>query len=204
MTLNMKKLFLVLVLCLCSLASWAQRNYDISDNSTGPTLYYKIDDPDVSVTHPSSDPAGPWSGYTLPMGSLTIPSIVHTRSVTSIGDSAFSGCFGLTSVVIPNSVTSIGKYVFYGCSSLTSVVIPNSVTTIGEKAFMFCSGLTSVIIPNSVTTIESDAFNGIDTVYYRGSATGSPWGADTVITTSYTEDGDPLVYESPYKTMVID
>ena len=38
-----------------------------------------------------------------------------THSVTSIGNSAFSGCFGLTSVSIPNSVTSIGREAFRNC-----------------------------------------------------------------------------------------
>ena len=82
------------------------------------------------------------------------------NSVTSIGNSAFSGCTGLTSVTIPNSVTSIGESAFYDCSSLTSVTIPNSVTSIGEGAFSGCSGLTSVTIPNSVTTIGYYAFSG--------------------------------------------
>ena len=43
-------------------------------------------------------------------------------SVTSIGDSAFEFCSGLTSITIPNSVTSIGSSAFYNCSSLTSVI----------------------------------------------------------------------------------
>ena len=68
-------------------------------------------------------------------------------SVTSIGNSAFSGCSGLTSVTIPDSVTSIGNYAFSGCSGLTSVTIPNSVTNIGYSAFSGCSGLEEMTLP---------------------------------------------------------
>ncbi|MBQ2122416.1 MAG: leucine-rich repeat protein, partial [Bacteroidaceae bacterium] len=60
-------------------------------------------------------------------GSVTIPETVtyndNTYSVTSIGDYAFSYCYGLTSVKIPNSVTSIGADVFGFCSGLTSIVV---------------------------------------------------------------------------------
>ena len=97
-------------------------------------------------------------------GEVVIPESVEfngiSHSVTSIGRSAFRGCFGLTSVTIPNSVTSIGEWAFSGCSALTSVTIPNSVTSIGGDAFSGCSGLTSVTIPNSVTSIETYAFSG--------------------------------------------
>ena len=43
---------------------------------------------------------------------------------------------------IPKSVTTIGEYAFSGCSGLTTVKIPENVTEIGESAFAGCSGLT--------------------------------------------------------------
>ncbi len=92
--------------------------------------------------------------------SAAIGEIAIPNSVTSIGNSAFSGCRGLTSVTIPNSVTSIGNYAFYNCSGLTSVTIPNSVTSIGEWVFYGCSSLTSVTIPNNVTSIGEWVFYG--------------------------------------------
>ena len=49
-----------------------------------------------------------------------------------------------TSVSIPNSVTSIGNSAFWGCRGLTSVTIPKSVTSIGYLAFLGCSGLTTL------------------------------------------------------------
>ena len=66
------------------------------------------------------------------------------NSVTTIGETAFFGCSGLTSINIPSSVTSIGDYAFWYCSGLTSINIPSSVTSIGNSAFDNCSGLTGI------------------------------------------------------------
>ena len=97
-------------------------------------------------------------------GIVTIPSSISYKNnryrVTSIGNSAFSDCKGLTSVTIPNSITSIGNSAFSDCWGLTSVTIPNSVTAIGNDAFSGCLELTSVTIPNSVTSISNNAFSG--------------------------------------------
>ena len=92
-------------------------------------------------------------------GCSSLTSVTIPNSVTTIGQAAFNECSLLTSVTIPNSVTTISDKTFFGCQSLTSVTIPNSVTTIGKNAFEYCSSLTSVTIPNSVTTIEQYAFS---------------------------------------------
>ena len=77
------------------------------------------------------------------------------NSVTTIGESAFEYCYGITSLTIPNSVTSIGSRAFYCCGDLESVTIPESVTSIGSNAFNFCSKLTSIIVEAGNTTFDS-------------------------------------------------
>ncbi len=80
------------------------------------------------------------------------------KSVTAIGDSAFSGCENLNNVTIPDSVTSIGVGAFGDCIRLTRVVIPDDVTEIKNVTFSCCASLTSVVIPDSVTKIGRQAF----------------------------------------------
>ena len=105
------------------------------------------------------------TGYTVTgIGTCTdteiiIPSEYNAKPVTSIGESAFYNCRGLTSVTIGNSVMSIGDLAFAGCRGLTSITIPDSVTSIGRQAFSNCTGLTSVTIGGSVTSIGDYAIN---------------------------------------------
>ena len=90
--------------------------------------------------------------------SKAITGNIAFQNITSIGDSAFSFCIGLTNVMIGNSVTSIGYDAFSNCSGLTNITIPDGMTTIMGSAFYNCSGLTSVTIPDSVTSIGEYAF----------------------------------------------
>lgn len=141
--------------------------------------------------------------YAETCSSLVIPEQINGIDVSGIAYRAFSNCSKLNSVTIPDSVTSIENSAFDGCKGLTSIyyagdiaswcgisglenimrpspvfeqpvhtlyidgkkvegalVIPDSITVIGNYAFYGCKGLTSVIIPDSVTSIGEEAFNG--------------------------------------------
>ncbi len=89
-----------------------------------------------------------------------LTSVTIGSSVTSIGGSAFYACSGLTSLTIGSSVTSIGDGAFQACNNLINITIPDSVISIGQGAFYACSGLTSITIPDSVTGIGNSAFAG--------------------------------------------
>lgn len=87
---------------------------------------------------------------------------VIPEDVTSIGTSAFGGCFFLNSITIPEKVTSIGNLAFEDCH-FSSFIIPKGVTSIGYAAFTYCYNLTSVTsyITNPFT-IADDTFSGIN------------------------------------------
>ena len=91
---------------------------------------------------------------------IVIASAYNGLPVTSIGESAFVGCSGLTSVTIPNSVTSIGDSAFWNCSGLTSVTIPDSVTSIGNYAFRLCIKLVEVINNSTLNITKGSTDNG--------------------------------------------
>ena len=85
----------------------------------------------------------------------TFTELQYFTGLTSIGESAFSWCSGLTSVTIPNSVTSIGYAAFEGCSGLASVTIPSSVTYIGSIPFAACSNLNKIEVQAGNTNFTS-------------------------------------------------
>ena len=96
--------------------------------------------------------------------------LVISRSITSIGEWAFSSCKGLTSIIIPDSVTSIGCEAFSHCSGLTSIIVAqdnpiyhssgNCIIETASKTLI--SGCQNSVIPDdgSVTSIGNDAFSG--------------------------------------------
>ncbi len=84
-------------------------------------------------------------------GTLTIP-----EETMKIENAAYEEDSRITSVVIPETVTSIGDSAFSG-TSLSEVVIPESVSEIGERAFSKTE-LKKADIPASVEKVASTAF----------------------------------------------
>ena len=138
--------------------SWSEYDYQILDDGTIEIIYYYgCDEVIIIPSEIDGRKVTGIKGFNL-SNKENIKSITIPDSVTSIGDSAFSGCRSLTDITIPDSVTSIGCEAFYNCSSLTNITIPDGVTSIEYGTFYDCSSLTNITIPDSVTSIECEAF----------------------------------------------
>ncbi|MCM1569574.1 MAG: fibronectin type III domain-containing protein [Roseburia sp.] len=99
-------------------------------------------------------------GYTSYITTVNLPS-----TITEIGNSAFSGCTGLTDVEFPSALSQIGNSAFSGCTSLPSLTLPKTVESIKDSAFSGCTGLGSITIePSDKTgfkvTLGSSVFSG--------------------------------------------
>lgn len=115
---------------------------------------------------------------------MNLSSVTLHCSIGTIGYATFSNCESLTSIEIPSSVSIIDENAFGNCTSLSSIVLHDGLQIIGSRAFYQCSSLSSITIPDSVTEIDSTAFNGcsnLTAIYYNGSATGFPWGAENAV-----------------------
>ena len=142
----MKKRLFSIVLSLCIVMALMPQMVFAETTADG-NFEYSVTGDEVTITK-----------YTGDATALTIPSTIDSKTVTAIGESAFSFCTSIKSVTIPEGVTSIEKNAFFGCTSLESVTIPNGVTSIGGAAFYNCTNLKSVTIPEGVTSIGGNAF----------------------------------------------
>ena len=96
---------------------------------------------------------GEMKDYGFKNGTLTTPwsskreqieNIVISEGITTIGESAFWGCYSLTSIIIPNSVAGIGEYAFSECSSLTTATLPKRFENQKDDIFRYCDDLKTI------------------------------------------------------------
>src|SRR5574344_110275 len=150
-------------------------------------------------------------GKTLITGckNTTIPS-----DVTTIVESAFSACLGLTAISIPSSVTSIEDDVFTYCSKITTITVDAGNTAyrstdansnqcnalLSKDGKTLIAGCKNTTIPIGVTSIGTNAFNGcsgLTSVSIPGGVTGigdnTFWGCSTLANVYYNTT-TPITY----------
>ena len=123
-----------------------------------------------------------------PATSISIPA-----SVTNIGVEAFGRMGSLTFITVDPNNTHYFNDEYGVLYSYDNSIIqcPKGLSlneynvrsdTLNINAYAFCeSSIQLINVPNSVNTIGQYAFSSVPTVYYEGTAEGSPWGAGQVL-----------------------
>lgn len=79
------------------------------------------------------------SQYIGQWDSVTVPSEIDGKAVTTINNSCFRDAQNIKTVEIGDGITEISSMAFMNCTSLEGIFIPSSVTTIGAQAFYGCN-----------------------------------------------------------------
>ncbi len=153
-----RKITILTIAFLSSMLMYANA-FAAATGRCGDSITWTLDD-SGNLTLSGSGEMWNYGYVTSPFKDYGIKTVTIEYGITSIGESAFLGCRGMTELTLPNSVRSIGKYAFDSCTGLTNLALPSSVTSIGSAAFQGCSGLTELTLPSSVTSIGESAFQG--------------------------------------------
>ena len=82
-------------------------------------------------------------------GSVTIPTTLDGKTVTSLGSWAFESATNITEIVIPDSIKKIDCLAFENCTKLTKVDLGN-IEEISFEVFRGCTSLTTITIPKTL------------------------------------------------------
>ena len=128
---------------------------------TGPYYSHVIDVPKrIFTTSVSNDKVTITGTYCDIVGNMTIPEKIDGKTVTAIGDNAFSYQVDLKNVYFENysTVTSIGHSAFAYCAELTLIRIPDNVEEIKDSTFAWCENLLWTYGGDGMTRIGNFAF----------------------------------------------
>lgn len=104
--------------------------------------------------------------YAFHYNSSKLKSITLPPNLTTIGVSAFQGCFGLMEITIPKTVTSIGANAFFYNQQLKTINILGNVKEIGSSAFDNCDTLSELDLSRtSITTLPDRCFYAADSSF---------------------------------------
>ena len=164
----MKRKITILTIAFLSLMLMYANAFAAATGRCGNSITWTLDDSGNLTLSGSGEM---WNnGYDdSPFKDYEIRKATVKYGITSIGESAFSGCSGLEKITVESGnscydsrdncnsiIDTETNTLIVGCKNS---VIPNSVRSIGDYAFYGCSGMTELILPNSVRSIGDFAFS---------------------------------------------
>lgn len=85
-------------------------------------------------------------------GSVTIPTTLDGKTVTSLGSSAFESATNITEIIIPNTVKIIEYGAFRNCTKLAKVDLGN-IEEMSFDVFTGCTSFTTITIPKTLKEV---------------------------------------------------
>ena len=163
-----RKITILTIAFLSSMLMYANA-FAAATGRCGDSITWTLDD-SGNLTLSGSGEMWNYGYVTSPFKDYGIKTVTIEYGITSIGESAFLGCRGLTELILPNSVTSIGNYAFSDCSGLEKITVDrgnkrydswgNCNSIIDTETNTLIVGCKNSVIPNSVTSIGYYAFYG--------------------------------------------
>ena len=114
-----------------------------------------------------------------------LETLILNDTIESIGNEAFNGSYYLNNIVLPKNLKKIGSLGLQDIGKLgniTSLDFRDTQLVILYSASLKSNASLKIYLPTTVTNIANSTFGSNTTVYYKGKATGAPWGAKEVIT----------------------
>lgn len=108
--------------------------------------------------------------FAFTCSSKTLPNNLNISNCEYIGTSAFSDHNEIQNIIFSNTLTSINDSSFEGCSGLTEVHLPDSLVYLGQDCFAKCYNLKTIYIPRTLICIDWGALDEsiIENIYYSG------------------------------------
>ncbi|MBR5272487.1 MAG: leucine-rich repeat protein [Clostridia bacterium] len=90
---------------------------------------------------------------------VEIPKTIEGYTVVGIDQKALRNSRCIEEIILPKTITFIGDYAFSGLTDLKKINLPDSLLSIGAYAFENCTNLTKINIPSNVHFISPYAFH---------------------------------------------
>lgn len=101
-------------------------------------------------------------------GCTKLKDLLLPITVRQIGTAAFSSCYALTEMDLPDGIESIGASAFIACTNLQQIALPESALQLGSRAFYYCTRLVSATLPSTLKELPSSMFqmcSSLDSIY---------------------------------------
>lgn len=154
----MKKKVVVLLLVMVAVLGGCRADNKVSSNANSISIQVNVED----ICKVNEEGELWFVGIEKLQGdTLSIPSKIKGRAVTSLYEGLFSGDKTLRSITIPDTVTVIGNRCIHFCENLQEVVLQGSSVELGNDNFYCCEKIKELHM-ESVRSIGEECFVGLD------------------------------------------